>query len=73
MPEPKIRIYDIGNKRANVEDFPCVVHLACDEREQVRGLGPRGRPPPLRPPIPPRARSVAFAPAHASASLCSAF
>ena len=36
VPEAKIKIYDIGNKKAAVDEFPCVVHLCCDEREQVR-------------------------------------
>jgi large subunit ribosomal protein L10e len=31
----KLRIYDVGNKSAAVEDFPCVVHLVSDEREQL--------------------------------------
>ena len=33
--DAKLRIYDIGNKKAAVEEFPCVVHLVCDEREQI--------------------------------------
>lgn len=33
--DSKIRIYDIGNKTAGVEDFPLVVHLVSDEREQL--------------------------------------
>jgi len=35
VPDAKIRIYDIGNKLAPVEDFPLVVHLVSDEREQL--------------------------------------
>mmetsp|Transcript_12349 Transcript_12349/g.14168 ORF Transcript_12349/g.14168 Transcript_12349/m.14168 type:complete len:215 (+) Transcript_12349:327-971(+) len=35
VPEPKIRIYDVGNKRAGVDVFPCVVHMFSDEREQL--------------------------------------
>eukprot|EP00924_Labyrinthula_sp_SR-Ha-C_P015595 snap_masked-scaffold_4-processed-gene-4.30-mRNA-1 protein AED:0.37 eAED:0.37 QI:0/-1/0/1/-1/1/1/0/214 len=35
VPEPKIRIYDVGNKRAGVDVFPEVVHLFSDEREQI--------------------------------------
>jgi len=31
----KLRIYDVGNKLAPLEDFPCVVHLVSDEREQL--------------------------------------
>jgi large subunit ribosomal protein L10e len=35
VPDSKIRIYDIGAKRAHVDDFPLVVHLVSDEHEQV--------------------------------------
>lgn len=35
VPDAKIRIYDIGNKTAPVDDFPLVVHLVSDEREQL--------------------------------------
>lgn len=35
VPDAKIRIYDIGNKMAAVEEFPLVVHLVSDEREQL--------------------------------------
>jgi hypothetical protein len=28
VPDPKIRIYDVGMKRADVDTFPCCVHLA---------------------------------------------
>lgn len=35
VPEPKIRIYDVGNKTASVEDFPSCTHLCSDEREQI--------------------------------------
>lgn len=27
VPDPKIRIYEVGNKKASVDDFPMVVHL----------------------------------------------
>ena len=47
-------IYDIGNKRAEVKDFPLVVHLVSNELEQVRGAvydhtggAPHVRAPPL--------------------------
>ena len=33
--DSKIRIYDVGNKRADVMDFPFVAHLVSDEREQL--------------------------------------
>ncbi len=35
VPEPKIKIFDAGNKRAPVEMFPSVVHLFSNEREQI--------------------------------------
>jgi large subunit ribosomal protein L10e len=35
VPDPKIRIYDIGRKKAPVEDFPFVVHIVSDEVEQI--------------------------------------
>ena len=35
MPDPKIRIYDLGRKKASVEDFPCCVHMVSDEIEQL--------------------------------------
>lgn len=36
MPDPKIRIYEVGNKKASVDDFPMVVHLV---RERERRAG----------------------------------
>eukprot|EP00640_Fibrocapsa_japonica_P004997 CAMPEP_0113935688 /NCGR_PEP_ID=MMETSP1339-20121228/2782_1 /TAXON_ID=94617 /ORGANISM="Fibrocapsa japonica" /LENGTH=208 /DNA_ID=CAMNT_0000937923 /DNA_START=77 /DNA_END=703 /DNA_ORIENTATION=- /assembly_acc=CAM_ASM_000762 len=35
VPDPKIRIYDVGQKKAGVDYFPCVVHLVSDEKEQL--------------------------------------
>lgn len=35
VPDPKIRIYDLGRKKASVDDFPTCVHLVSDEYEQV--------------------------------------
>jgi large subunit ribosomal protein L10e len=35
VPDPKIRIYDVGNKKAGVDEFPATVHLVSDEYEQV--------------------------------------
>ncbi|KIY96842.1 60S ribosomal protein L10 [Monoraphidium neglectum] len=35
VPDPKIRIYDVGMKRADVDTFPCCVHLASWEKENV--------------------------------------
>ncbi len=33
VPDPKIRIYDIGNKKAKVEEFPCCIHIVSEEKE----------------------------------------
>ena len=35
VPDPKIRIYDIGRKKAPVQDFPFVVHIVSNEVEQI--------------------------------------
>ena len=35
VPDSKIRIYDVGNKKAGVDEFPSCVHLLCMEREQL--------------------------------------
>jgi len=35
VPDPKIRIFDLGRKRANVDDFPCCIHLVSNEYEQL--------------------------------------
>jgi large subunit ribosomal protein L10e len=35
VPDPKIRIYDLGRKKASVDDFPLCVHLISDEYEQL--------------------------------------
>lgn len=35
VPDPKIRIYDIGKKKADVDAFPFVVHIVSDEVEQI--------------------------------------
>ncbi|KAJ8978671.1 hypothetical protein NQ317_019107 [Molorchus minor] len=35
VPDAKIRIFDLGKKKANVEDFPLCVHLVSDEYEQL--------------------------------------
>eukprot|EP01083_Nonionella_stella_P156084 505027_1 len=35
VPDPKIRIFDCGNKRAGVDVFPFVAHLVSDEKEQI--------------------------------------
>merc|ERR1712141_347966 len=35
VPDPKIRIYDLGRKKARVDEFPLCVHLVSDELEQL--------------------------------------
>lgn len=35
VPDPKIRIYDLGRKRATVDEFPTCIHMISNEREQV--------------------------------------
>lgn len=35
VPDPKIRIYDVGMKKAPVDQFPYVVHLVSWEKENV--------------------------------------
>lgn len=35
VPDPKIRIYDLGRKRAGVDEFPLTVHLVSDEYQQI--------------------------------------
>jgi len=35
VPEPKLRIYDLGRKKARVDEFPFVAHLLSWEHEQI--------------------------------------
>lgn len=46
VPDPKIRIFDLGRKRAGVDEFPLCVHLVSNEYEQlsseVRHQSPSG-------------------------------
>ncbi|OUT21930.1 60S ribosomal protein L10 [Pichia kudriavzevii] len=35
VPDPKIRIFDLGRKKASVDDFPLCVHLVSNEIEQL--------------------------------------
>merc|ERR1712124_172624 len=35
VPDPKIRIYDLGRRKARVDDFPLCIHLVSDEYEQL--------------------------------------
>ena len=35
VPDPKIRIYDMGRKKAHVDEYPFCAHLVSDEKEQL--------------------------------------
>jgi large subunit ribosomal protein L10e len=35
VPDPKIRIFDLGRKRANADEFPLCIHLVSNEYEQL--------------------------------------
>lgn len=35
VPDSKLRIYDVGNKRAHCDQLPATVHLVSDEYEQI--------------------------------------
>merc|ERR1712124_48571 len=35
VPESKIKIFDVGAKKAPVDLFPFVCHLVCDEKQQI--------------------------------------
>eukprot|EP00112_Aurelia_sp_Birch-Aquarium-sp1_P017952 Seg4218.3 transcript_id=Seg4218.3/GoldUCD/mRNA.D3Y31 product="60S ribosomal protein L10" pseudo=true protein_id=Seg4218.3/GoldUCD/D3Y31 len=35
VPDPKIRIFDLGRKKAPVDDFPLCIHMVSDEWEQL--------------------------------------
>ncbi|TKR81205.1 hypothetical protein L596_015117 [Steinernema carpocapsae] len=35
VPDPKIRIFDLGRKKANVDEFPLCVHMISNEREHL--------------------------------------
>ena len=35
VPDPKIRIYDLGRKKAHVDDFPLTIHMVSDEYQQI--------------------------------------
>jgi len=35
VPDPKIRIYDLGRKRAGVDEFPLCIHMVSNELEQL--------------------------------------
>jgi len=35
VPDAKLRIYDLGRKKAHVDDFPLCVHMVSNEKEQL--------------------------------------
>merc|ERR1739848_958803 len=35
VPDSKVRIFDLGKKKAGVDEFPYCVHLVSDEKEQL--------------------------------------
>jgi large subunit ribosomal protein L10e len=35
VPDPKIRIFDLGRKKANADEFPLCIHLVSNEYEQL--------------------------------------
>jgi ribosomal protein L16/L10AE len=35
VPDPKVTIFDLGRKRAGVDDFPLCIHLVSNEYEQL--------------------------------------
>ena len=35
VPDPKIRIYDLGRKKAGVDEFPLCIHMVSNEYEQL--------------------------------------
>lgn len=35
VPDPKIRIFDTGKKKVGCDEFPCCVHLVCDEMQML--------------------------------------
>lgn len=38
VPDPKIRIYEVGNKRASVDLFPMVCHLVSEAKEEEQNI-----------------------------------
>lgn len=38
-PDPKIRIFDLGRKKAKVDEFPLCGHMVSDEYEQLSSEG----------------------------------
>jgi len=35
VPDPKIKIYDAGRKKATAEEFPSIIHIVSRENEQI--------------------------------------
>ncbi|XP_017695690.1 PREDICTED: 60S ribosomal protein L10-like [Lepidothrix coronata] len=42
VPDPKIRIFDLGRKKAKVDEFPLCGHMVSDEYEQLSSEGKGG-------------------------------
>ncbi|XP_041340146.1 60S ribosomal protein L10-like, partial [Pyrgilauda ruficollis] len=42
VPDPKIRIFDLGRKKAKVDEFPLCGHMVSDEYEQLSSEGTAG-------------------------------
>lgn len=45
--DPKIRIFDLGRKKAKVDEFPLCGHMVSDEYEQLSSEGEETREPRL--------------------------
>lgn len=41
--DPKIRIFDLGRKKAKVDEFPLCGHMVSDEYEQLSSEGEESR------------------------------
>ena len=43
VPDPKIRIYDLGRKKAGVDEFPLCIHMVSNECEQLSAEALEGK------------------------------
>ena len=43
VPDPKIRIYDLGRKKAGVDEFPLCIHMVSNEYEQLSAEALEGK------------------------------
>ena len=41
VPDPKIRIFDVGKKKMPCDEYPACAHLVCDEDQQLTSEAPR--------------------------------